>query len=145
VLQIRPDLTILVQIVLFLCFMWAMNALLFRPARRVLDARDREIAGGREKASALEARVEEAIEHYGERIREAHLLGERERARLVQEAAAEEARIAAEGRAQAAEATARIEEALRRETASARGELEGRAREFAALIAERALGRRVVG
>ncbi len=142
-LQILPDLTLLVQIVLFLCFMWAMNALLFRPARRVLEARDEEIAGGREKASALEARVEEAVEHYGRRIHEARALGERERARFLQEAAAEEARIAAEGRALAAEATARIEEELRREAASARGDLEGRAREFSALIAERVLGRRV--
>jgi F-type H+-transporting ATPase subunit b len=143
VLQILPDLTLLIQIILFLGFMWAMNVLLFRPAQRVLEARDQEIAGGREKASALEMRVEEAVERYGERIHEARALGERERARLVQEAAAEEARIAAEGRARAAEATARIEEALRGESASARGDLEGRAREFAALIAERALGRRV--
>jgi F-type H+-transporting ATPase subunit b len=109
----------------------------------VLEARDQEIAGGQEKASALEARVEEAVERYTARIHEARVEGERERARLVQEASAEEARIAEAGRAKAAEASARIEETLRSETTTAHHELEGRAREFAALIAERALGRRV--
>ncbi len=142
-LQILPDLTLLIQIVIFLILMWAMNVLLFRPALRVLDERERQIKGGRQEAADLETRVSEAIDTYEERIREARARAEKERARLVQEAAAEEARIASEGRTRAAEATEKIRAGIARETKEARSELEGRVREFADLIAERALGRRV--
>jgi len=143
VLQILPDLTLLIQVVLFLAFIWVMNRLLFRPAIVVLEERDRQIAGGREKAAALEARIAEAIASYEARLRQARAEAERERAVLLQEAAQEEARIAAEGRARAAEATEKIRAAIVEATGVARGELEGQARDFAALIAERALGRRV--
>ncbi len=142
-LQILPDLTLLIQIALFLAFIWVMNRLLFRPALEVLEERDRQITGSREKANDLEARVSEAIASYEARLREARAEGERERVQLAQEAAQEEARIAAEGRTQAAQATEKIRAEIVRETTVASGELEGQAREFAALIAERALGRRV--
>ncbi|MFQ5457722.1 MAG: ATP synthase F0 subunit B [Myxococcota bacterium] len=142
-LQILPDLTLLIQIALFLILIWAMNALLFRPALRVLEERDRQIAGGRAKAAALEAEVSSAMETYARGIREARAEGERVRARLVQEAASEEARIAEEGRAQTAESARSIRAEITRESAEARADLETRVREFAAMIAERALGRSV--
>lgn len=142
-LQILPDLTLLIQIGLFLVFIWVMNRLLFRPALGVLEERDQQIAGSREKAAELEARVAEAIASYEARIRETRAEAERERVRLTQEAAQEEARIAAEGREQASQATEKIRAAIASETSIARRELEGQARGFAALIAERTLGRRV--
>lgn len=142
-LQILPDLTLPIQIGLFLIFIWVMNRLLFRPALEVLEERDRQVAGSRAKATELEARIREAVASYESSLRQARAEGERERARLVQEASEEEARIAAEGRDQAAQATERIRDEIARETTTARGELGDRAREFAALIAERALGRRV--
>lgn len=142
-LEIRPDLTLLIQILLFLIFMWTLNRLLFRPTLRVLEERDRQIAGGRREAADLEARISEAVSTYEGSIREARAQGEKGRARFVQEASVEEARIAREGRARAAEATEKIRTEISRETEKARSELEGRVREFADLIAERVLGRRV--
>ncbi len=142
-LEILPDLTLLIQIAIFLIFMWALNRLLFRPAVRVLEERDRQIAGGRREAADLDARISEVMSTYERGIREARAEGEKARAGLAQEGAAEEARIAAAGRAHAAEATEKIRREISRETKEARSELEGRVREFADLIAERALGRRV--
>jgi F-type H+-transporting ATPase subunit b len=143
VLQILPDLTLVVQIVLFLIFMWVMNRLLFRPTLRVLEERDRQIQGARGKAADLETRVEAAIARYNESIREARVAGENERARFVREAMAEEERIANEGRAKAAEAMTRIQESIAQEAVTARAELKSRGREFAALITEQVLGRRI--
>lgn len=142
-LEIRPDLTLLIQVALFLIFMWTLNRTLFKPALRVLEERDRQIAGGRREAADLDARISETISTYEGSIREARAQGEKRRARLVQEASAEEARIAAAGRTRAAEATEKIRTEISRETREARVELEGRVTEFADLIAERALGRRV--
>lgn len=142
-LQILPDLTLVIQIVLFLVFIWAMNALLFRPTLRVIEDRQERIEGSRKRAGELQARIEETVAKHTARVRDARMNGERERARLVQEATAEEEHIANEGRERAARSTAEIREAIARDAGAARGELEGRAREFAALIAERVLGRRV--
>ena len=142
-LQILPDLTLLIQIVIFLILVWAMNVLLFRPALGVLDERERQIEGSRQEAADLETRVSEGIDTYEERIREARARAEKERARLVQEAAAEESRIASEGRTRAAKATEKLRAEIARETTEAKSELESRVAEFAGLIAERALGRRV--
>ena len=37
-LQILPDLTLAIQIILFLFFIWIMNVILFRPTLKVLEA-----------------------------------------------------------------------------------------------------------
>lgn len=142
-LQILPDLTLVIQIGLFLLFIWVMNALLFRPTLRVIEDRQERIEGARKRAGELQERIEETVAKHTARIRDARMNGERERARLVQEATAEEERIASEGRERAARSTAEIRETIARDAGVARGELEGRAREFAALIAEQVLGRRV--
>ncbi len=142
-LQILPDLTLVIQIGLFLLFIWVMNALLFRPTLRVIEDRQERIEGARLRAGELQERIEETVAKHAAQIRDARMNGERERARLVQEATAEEERIASEGRERAARSTAEIREAIARDAGVARGELEGRAREFAALIAEQVLGRRV--
>ena len=142
-LQILPDLTLAIQIVLFLLFIWLLNALLFRPTLRVLEARQERIEGSRHRAGELQARIEEAVAKHESQVRDARMNGERERARLVQEATAEEARIAAEGRDRASKIAAEIREAIARDAGTARRELDGLAREFASLIAEQVLGRRV--
>jgi F-type H+-transporting ATPase subunit b len=143
VLQILPDLTLAIQIVLFLFFIWIMNVLLFRPTLKVLEEREQRIDGARSRAAQLEAGVEGAIERHTARVREARGAGEKGRAQLVQEALVEEERIASEGRAQAAETSARIRETIGREAASARVELEAQARQFASLITEQILGRKI--
>ncbi|OGP83837.1 MAG: hypothetical protein A2Y95_10850 [Deltaproteobacteria bacterium RBG_13_65_10] len=142
-LQILPDLTLALQIGLFLIFMWIMNRMLFRPTLRVLEERERQIQGARGKAEDLQARVEAAMSRYGESIREARMTGEVERMRFVREAMGEEERIANEGRARAVETMKRIQENVAREAGIARTELDAKAREFAALIAEQVLGRSV--
>jgi F-type H+-transporting ATPase subunit b len=143
VLQMIPDLTLVLQIFLLLIFMWVMNRLLFRPTLRVLEERDRQIQGARSKAADLEARVEAAIARYTASIRDARVAGENERTRFVREAITEEERIANEGRVKAAEAMTRIQESIAQEAITARAELKSRGREFAALIAEQVLGRRI--
>jgi len=143
VLQILPDLTLALQIGLFLIFMWIMNRMLFRPTLRVLEERERQIQGARGKVEDLQARVEAAMSRYGESIREARMTGEVERMRFVREAMGEEERIANEGRARAVETMKRIQENVAREAGIARTELDAKAREFAALIAEQVLGRSV--
>ena len=142
-LQILPDLTLVLQIGLFLIFMWIMNRMLFRPTLRVLEERERQIQGARGKVEDLQARVEAAMSRYGESIREARMTGEVERMRFVREAMGEEERIANEGRARAVETMKRIQENVAREAGIARTELDAKAREFAALIAEQVLGRSV--
>jgi F-type H+-transporting ATPase subunit b len=143
VLQILPDLTLVLQIVIFLIFMWVMNRMLFRPTLRVLEERERQIQGARGKAADLEAQVEAAIARYNASIREARAAGENERSRFVREAIAEEERIANEGRAKAAETLTRIQESIAREAVTARAELKSRGHEFASLITEQVLGRRI--
>ncbi len=142
-LQIVPDLTLPVLIVLFLIFIWVMNALLFRPTLQVLEERQERIEGSRKRAGELQGRIEDALAKQAAQVREARVNGERERARLLQEASAEEERIAAEGRDRAARTIEEIREAIAREAREARSELEGRALDFATLIAEQVLGRRV--
>jgi F-type H+-transporting ATPase subunit b len=143
VLQILPDLTLAIQIILFLLFIWIMNALLFKPTLKVLEERERRIDGARARAAQLEAGAEEAIARYAARVREARSEGEKARAALMQGALEEEERVASEGRGRAAETSARIRETIAREAAGAREDLERQARQFATLIAEQVLGRKV--
>jgi F-type H+-transporting ATPase subunit b len=129
------------MVLLLALLIFPLNALLFRPVLRALDAREERIAGTRARAGKLAGEADALLARYEQAIRETREEAERERRASLGEARARAAAAAAEARA----ATEReIESARRRlaeEAERARGALRPQVAALAREAAARVLGR----
>ncbi len=128
-------------IVLFLLLIPLVNALLFQPLFRILDAREERIDGARKRAARLEQEAAAVVERY-----RAAVAGVRAEADVERKATLEAARRAQGERvgAERSAAEQRIEAAraaVERELVTARASLRGDVEALARDAAERVLGR----
>ena len=64
--------TILVQVVLFLAFLWIMNIIVFKPLLKVMDARESRLEGDSEKSQTEVVAAEELEREYASKTGELH-------------------------------------------------------------------------
>lgn len=141
-LRIVPELPILILLVIaFALLVLPVNALLFRPIFRVLDAREERIAGSRRRADQLAREAGEVTARYEDALRKAREENARTRADRVGVARRE----AASDLAGAREAADREIEAARKQLGAlledSRGVLRVQTEELARQAAARLLGR----
>ena len=128
-------------LIFFPALLLPLNALLFKPLLRVLDEREAQIEGTRQRAETLERQASETLERYQASVRDTRDTAERERRESLDRVRAE---AQGETAAARADAEARIESARREvEVAldSARSGLRGQAEELARQAASQVLGR----
>lgn len=144
-MNIVPDwVLVALQTMPFLVTFLVLRVLLFRPLIAYLDERHAAIEGARVEAEKLRARLAEARTLWEQRLAEARAEGAQHRVRIQAESSAQRQalvdRARAEAEAQVAAATAEI--GVARAEAAVR--VGADARQMAALMAERVLGRPVV-
>jgi len=118
-----------------------LNALIFQPIFRALDARAERIQGARARSEHLQREADSILERYESAVREVR--GEAEAARQVEIGRAREEQVALTSQAKL-EAEAQIESAraeLTRSLESARASLRASAEDLARAAAEQVLGR----
>lgn len=79
--MISLNITILIQVFVFLSFLWVLNRFLFRPIITVLEKRKERTEGLHSKAIDTERTVKDKIRNYEERLEEA-----RKKAKEIKEA-----------------------------------------------------------
>jgi F-type H+-transporting ATPase subunit b len=142
-LEIIPDPSVLIPLMIgFAILVPLINQLLLRPLLRVLDARDSQITGSRQRAERIAAEAEEIASRYGRAVEDVRTEAEQQRQAALSVARDEEtgsvraAREEAEGRLDAARSE--IGSALE----VARESLRSSAGVLAREAAEQILGRR---
>jgi F-type H+-transporting ATPase subunit b len=144
-IQLVPDGTLIVHVLLILVMVYVLNATLFRPINRILEAREKRTRGRLTEAQEILGNVSEKLAEYERALRaartEAYALSEHERA----EALKDRQKDLDEMRATLAASTASEKEAIKGQAASARTTLEAEARHIAVEIGSRVLGRPVSG
>lgn len=141
-LVLVPDERMLIGlIVLFLVLVYPVNELLFKPIFRVLDEREKRIAGTRSKADQLERDASQALERYEQSVRSVREEAEQERRGVLEGARAEalEAAASVRGEVEGELETARAE--IARALDAARATLRGQSQELAREAASQVLGR----
>lgn len=141
--MISIDWTILVQFVNFLILMAVLNILLYRPLRNIMAQRQDAIDGGHQKASDLEASINEKMESYQGKLQQAKLEGSQEAAALRAEAVKEESAILGEARGEADKSLAELKNNVANEAEEARKTLVKETKSLASAIASKVLGRDV--
>ena len=138
-----PDMTLFIQLAIFLASYFVLRSLLFRPYIELLHERREKTLGMKEKAQSDQASAEKHKAEYEEFMRV-------ERKKIAEFTEAERRKIGDEekkiidaARAAAAKQQQAVSATLAAEYEKTRAELKGRVPEYASLLASKILGKKV--
>ncbi len=141
--MINLDITFIIQIVNFLVLMIALNVVLYKPIRKLLADRAAEIESGHEKASSLDAEIQDKMAQYETKLRDAKLKATEERGSMKKDAQAQEAEILDAARKEANSSLTALKTQVEKEAGQARDFLKEQTRMLSLEICEKVLGRRL--
>ena len=140
-IQLVPDGTLFLHVLIILVMVYVLNRTLFRPINRILEAREKRTRGRLTEAEEIMANVGEKLTEYERALRaartEAYALSEHERAAAMQD---RQKKLDAM-RTQLAASTAAEKKAIQAQAEAARVTLEADARRIAVEIGSRVLSR----
>ncbi len=142
-IQLVPDGTLFLHIILFLVMIAVLNAVLYKPVLHVLSEREKLTTGRRREARSILSTVEERLDRYERALREARAEGYRLLERVRAEALEERQRRLDEVRAEVARMIENEKRAIAAQAEEARRMLEAEAHRIAAEISAHILGRPV--
>jgi F-type H+-transporting ATPase subunit b len=138
---ISIDWTLGLQFINFLVLLLALNVILYRPLRRMMQQRKETVDGSYQKAKSLQGAIEEKMAHYQEQLQQAKLKGNQEKSELRSQAHTEEGMILSAARATATDYMESIKVKVAGEADRARLILKADTEALAGQIASRVLGR----
>jgi F-type H+-transporting ATPase subunit b len=142
-IQLVPDGTLLLHLIIIVLMVWVLNRTLFKPINLILEERERRGEGLLGEAGKMAASVEESLRNYEQTLRAARAEGysrlEQERADAIR---AREAQLAA-AKAELNESIANEKQLIGKQVEEARGTLAQEARKLAIEISSHILGRPV--
>ena len=140
-IQLVPDGTMLLHVVIILVMVWVLNATLYKPINQILASREKRTKGRLSEAQEIMVSVSEKTSDYEKSLRqaraEAYAYSEAQRA----EAMKERQQRLNEMRAELAASVAREKQSIDQQALSARAELDSESRQIAAEIGSRILNR----
>jgi len=139
------DLTLVIQLGLFLLVLVGLNRLLFAPLLTIIEGRAQRMTGLRHVIEQLRHGTNADREVYDGRLREARDAGQREREGLVGTGREEERRLLAAVRAEIARALNEAREQIGRAELEAKKSLGSDTEQLARSLVEKVLGREVHG
>jgi F-type H+-transporting ATPase subunit b len=140
-IQLVPDGTLVLHVLIILVMVYVLNATLFKPINQILANREKRTRGRRSEADEILQSIPEKLAEYERALRaartEAYAFTEHERAGAIQD----RQKALTEMRAQLAASTAAEKEIIERQVEEARTTLEAEARRIAVEIGSRVLSR----
>ena len=144
-IQLVPDGTLILHVVIILVMVYVLNATLFKPINQILASREKRTRGRLTEAEEIMASVTEKMSQYERSLRqargEAYALTEAQRAEELKE----RQQKLNEMREQLAQSIAQEKEAIQQQAAEARAVLETESRSIAVEIGSRVLSRPMSG
>jgi F-type H+-transporting ATPase subunit b len=142
-IQLVPDGTLIVHVIIILVMVYVLNATLYKPINQILESREKRTRGRLSEAQETMKSVKEKLAEYEGSLRharsEAYAMAESKRA----EAMTERQRRVNEMREQLAGSIATEKEAIQQQATQARASLEVESRDIARDISSRVLNRSV--
>lgn len=142
-IQLVPDGTMLLHIVIILVMVYVLNATLLKPINRILEARDNRTRGRLSEAQKILGDVSTRITEYEHALRlargEAYARAEKERAAAIEERQVKLTEV----RQELSASTAQEKESIQRQADDARQTLGAESERLAREISSRLLGRSI--
>lgn len=142
-IDVDVDLSVFVQVGLFVAMMLILKPLLFDPLLKLFEEREKRIEGARAESHALDRASADAQTRYEDEMQRARGQANSERDKLRAEGVRSENEILAEARAHVAKTLDEGRGALQNELTQARAALTRSASELGSDMAARVLGREI--
>jgi F-type H+-transporting ATPase subunit b len=139
--MISIDLAVVIQFVNFLVLMVVLNFFLYKPVRKILADREKEIADAHERTVSVDREVREKMELYELKLRQTTAMAAEEKSKAIQKAREQEAAVIDKARKEAAGTVATIQKRVAGEAEEARHFLREQAQTISHEICEKVLGR----
>ena len=141
--MISIDYSLFIQIVNFIVLIFILNAIFYKPIRKILVERKMKIQGYKEGIQGLHDDAAESEQAFQTKIGEAKTRGFEEKTALIQAGQDEEKRIIDELNEKAQADLEAVRAQIAKDAEDARQSLKGEAQAFSAAIAQKILGRAV--
>lgn len=142
-ITVIPNISVLIQIANFLFLIWALNMILYKPIRKILQQRKEKVQSFENTIATFDQDIQEKDETLISGQKAARAKGIKEKEALMQAAVDEESKIIADVNAKAQEEFAEVREKIKRDVEVARDSLQKKVDEFANDISQKILGRMV--
>jgi F-type H+-transporting ATPase subunit b len=144
-IQLVPDGTLILHVIVILVMVFVLNATLYKPINRILEAREKRTRGRMSEAQEIMTDVSQKLTNYEKQLRQAradaYALSEQQRTAAMQE----RQQKLNEMRAQLADSIAKEKQVIAEQAGGARSSLEDESRRIANEISSRVLNRPVSG
>ena len=144
-IQLVPDGTLILHVIIILVMVFVLNATLYKPINRILEAREKRTRGRMSEAQEIMTDVSQKLANYERQLRraraDAYALSEQERAAAMQE----RQQKLNEMRQQLSESIAKEKQMIAKQAEGARSSLESESHRIATEISSRVLNRSVSG
>jgi len=137
------DGSLFIQIANFIFLIWALNIVLYRPIRKILNQRQEKMDGFEENIAAFVAAARQNDEAFISGVKEARAKGLKEKESLLFDAAEEEKKIIQRINQKAQADLADLKEKVAHDSAVVRESLQAEIDDFANAIGQKILGRTV--
>lgn len=142
-IQLVPDGTLILHVIIILVMVWILNATLYKPINRILEAREKRTRGRMSEAQEILNDVTGKVSAYERQLRQAraesYAATEQERTAAMQERQQKLNKM----RQELSESIAQEKQTIESQAAEARATLENESRQIAQEIGERVLNRPV--
>lgn len=141
--MVSIDYTLIIQIINFVVLIWALNMVLYRPIRGIINQRTEKVEGLETGIERFEQDVVDKDQAIKDGLKEARAKGLEEKEALENEAKALEKEKIEEINERARQDLAKVREQIARDMDTARQSLEAEVDKFADTISQKILGRAV--
>jgi F-type H+-transporting ATPase subunit b len=142
-MAIIPDWTLILQIINFLALVFILNAVCYKPIRRILIERNQKIQGFEQDIDGLKQEVTDSDQTFQTKVGEAKSKGFQQQEALKESAEEEEKKLIEEIHQTAQADLETVRAQIAKDAESAKLGLQAEAQAFSAAIAEKILGRAV--
>lgn len=140
-INLFPDQTVFVQLLIFLSVLVSLNLLVFKPLLKVLQLRRSKTEGDQKRIEEIQAKATAVMKEYEEKIKQARLEAFRVKEEIRREGEAETTRIIQEARQAGFAQLEKIKKEIEDSCKMAEKDLELQAEVLSRSIAEKVLGR----
>jgi len=142
-ITVIPNLSVIIQIGNFLVLIWALNIILYRPIRKIIQQRKEKVQSFETTIETYNSDIQKKDEAFASGLRTARAKGLSQKDTLLQEGIDEEKKIIENVNANAQAELMEVREKIERDVEATRASLQEKIGEFSDAIAQKILGRAV--
>ena len=141
--KVIPDLTLLVQMAIFVALIFTLNFLLYKPILSIIDRRKKQLEESENEIKLFSESVEKRVAEYDEKLKQAKLKAAEQKKEIIQEGVNQAKNIVDAVRNEIPVIAREFQQKMDQEVQKAKSFLDGRSKDLSLEIAQKILGRHV--